>query len=369
MQITLYKMNSSFQILFWTVKAEGCTLEVEWGTMDETSAGPKMPQRANSRQTTSETFPDEYNCLDKANSLAREKVSRKGYTTTIPKTQPLLPMLAETYNGELRFEKFAVQPKLDGYRCIGTKKELRSRLNSIINSVPHINDALQSLPEGVRLDGELYIHGVDLQTIGSYVKRNSPHELGHLIDYYVYDLVAQDMSFEDRYDSLTTIYNDCFKKYCQHETARHCVHLVPTSFCNVNEIPDESTISKELKKHHAAAVSDGFEGLIIRDCEGIYELNKRSKSLLKYKAFIDGEFEIVNVEEAKEGCAVLVIKTGRTTTDVAIKTSKLNKQGIWHNRERQIGRWAKVKYTKVLPTDKLFQPVCIEIYEKKEDAK
>ena len=82
-----------------------------------------------------------------------------------------------------------------------------------------------------------------------------------------------------------------------------------------------------------------------------------------------GEFEIVNVEEAKEGCAVLVIKTGRTTTDVAIKTSKLNKQGIWHNRERQIGRWAKVKYTKVLPTDKLFQPVCLEIYEKKEDAK
>lgn len=366
MNVLLYKMNSNFEILYWTVKVQDCKVVINWGTCLQTTAGPQIPDRIGSKQLAEETLSTPEEAIAKANSLAREKINRKGYSTKVPRSVPMLPMLANTYNPHnFKMEKFAIQPKLDGYRCIATNTVLKSRLNSVINSVPHINEALKGLPDGYKLDGELYIHGCDLQTIGSYVKRDRPHVDSYLIEYHIFDLVAQGMTFEERYTELCRLYLEIKEAAYTHDPCIFPIKFVPTSFYDVNEIENVKTL---LKKAHETIASD-YEGIIIRDCEGIYELNKRSSYLLKYKEFQDGEFEIVNVEERSESTAVLVVKTGNTTTDVAIKTSTINKKAIWKNRENYVGRWAKVKFQKTLPSGKLFQPVCIDVYTKKEDAK
>jgi DNA ligase-1 len=42
---------------------------------------------------------------------------------------------------------------------------------------------------------------------------------------------------------------------------------------------------EDVKKYHDKFVADGYEGLMVRDKDGPYEVQKRSKYLQKYKEF------------------------------------------------------------------------------------
>jgi DNA ligase-1 len=50
---------------------------------------------------------------------------------------------------------------------------------------------------------------------------------------------------------------------------------------------------------HVQWINDGYEGSMWRDHNSLYELGKRSKSLLKRKDFDDAEFEIVEIQEGE----------------------------------------------------------------------
>jgi DNA ligase-1 len=64
---------------------------------------------------------------------------------------------------------------------------------------------------------------------------------------------------------------------------------------------------EEIKNKHSEYVKDGFEGIIIRDQGGIYEPNKRSKYLQKYKEFMEEEFEIIGFHDGEGVDKELVI--------------------------------------------------------------
>ena len=62
-----------------------------------------------------------------------------------------------------------------------------------------------------------------------------------------------------------------------------------------------------IEKKHDEFVVEGYEGLMIRDKNGPYEPNKRSKYLQKYKKFVEEEFKIVGYKEGKgdeKGCVI-----------------------------------------------------------------
>jgi ATP-dependent DNA ligase len=82
-------------------------------------------------------------------------------------------MLAGMYIPQAAAFPVDVQPKLDGMRCIVSAHDLilRSRGGKAYN-LPHIADQLaRILPAGATADGEIYIHGVALQTLVSLVTR------------------------------------------------------------------------------------------------------------------------------------------------------------------------------------------------------
>jgi len=54
---------------------------------------------------------------------------------------------------------------------------------------------------------------------------------------------------------------------------------------------------EQVQEYHDRFVSQGFEGVMIRDPEGPYERNKRSKYLQKYKEMMDQEFPIIGFTE------------------------------------------------------------------------
>ena len=80
------------------------------------------------------------------------------------------------------FTRAWMQRKYNGHRCMITRHDGRiiaySIKGKIIDTVDHILSLLASaLPEGVVLDGELYVHGKSLQAISSLIKRAQPDSL------------------------------------------------------------------------------------------------------------------------------------------------------------------------------------------------
>lgn len=218
----------------------------------------------------------------------------KGINEDVPS-----PMLAHDYNKRGKSIKFPcfVQRKFDGTRCIGMPgKGLFSRNRKSYPHMDHILAEINKLPPTIILDGELYSDTLTFQEIVGLVKRETlkkgDDEKQLQIKFYIYDIVNE-MPYEQRYANLQMLFN----KY----NFKHLV-LVKTAVCESEE---------KMKEMHAEYVADGFEGIILRNKQGLYQ-NARSISLQKYKVFFDDEFEIVDYKEGEgveEGCVIWICKT------------------------------------------------------------
>ena len=278
----------------------------------------------------------------------RTKKLESGYfedVNNINEQQYFEPMLAakwEDYKDKIQYPIFS-QPKLDGIRCIVTIDGMFSRNGKPIISAPHIRESLDAffyLNPNLILDGELYADKFanDFNKIVSLVKRTKPTtedlmDSEKQIEYHVYDIPSVDGTFDGRLEALNELYQ-YFPK---------CVKLVETHIAdNVDEV-------MEL---YGEYVDKGFEGQMLR-LNGKYE-NKRSKSLLKHKSFIDEEFQILDIVEGegnRSGTAgYMVFNTGEG------KRFKSNVKGTWdetaemlRNKTQLIGKQATIKYFNLTP--------------------
>ena len=226
-------------------------------------------------------------------------VRGKGIVAEVP-----LPMLAHEYHKRGKGFPFPcfTQPKLDGTRCVGIPgRGLFSRLRKTIPHMEHIIAELNRLPVDLILDGELYTNELTFQEIVGLVKRETLKagdlEKQQKIKYHVYDLIQGD-SYEKRHLVLQTLFAS--------HSFQHLV-LVPTFGCGSEA---------EMKEQHARFVSDGYEGIMLRNPAGIYK-NVRSVDLLKYKEFFDDEYEVVGFKEGEggeKGCVLWTCKTEKGET-------------------------------------------------------
>lgn len=177
------------------------------------------------------------------------------------------------------------QPKLDGHRMLAHDGRAWSRGGKLIGTVGHIlielkERGLLDMP----LDGELYLHGLNLQKIGSLAKKQQPGTEG--LEYHVYDLVT-DGPYAERYEELrdrllTTAFPGCKVKLVQ---------ALPVT---VEVRPD---VKEELAQREASFRAQGYEGMMLRWGGSPYMSGKRSDSLIKFKQFQDAEFKIIGVVE------------------------------------------------------------------------
>jgi DNA ligase-1 len=123
-------------------------------------------------------------------------------------------------------------------------------------------------------------------------------------------------------------------------------------------------VTKEVEVQHELYVTQGYEGQMLR-LNGLYE-NKRSKSLLKHKSFIDEEYTILGVEEGignktgMVGSFVFESKSGKRFKG----SPKFNWQRcteMWEQRETLIGKQATVKYFNLTPQGVPRFPYVIQI--------
>jgi len=228
------------------------------------------------------------NSNENINENSNENKDENENDTTI---KIIYPMLAQDFNkhkSKLKYPAY-IQPKLDGYRCIFNSKDklCNSRQGkefSIIKGT-RLYKELCSIKENIILDGELYIHKGLFEDLGILRKKQlDKNDIDNLdkIEYHVYDIVINNMTFDNRFKKLKDLIDtNKFKM----------IKLVETSEVNSEE---------KIKECHSNFIKNNYEGSILRNKLGIYKCKIRSTDLLKYKDFKDDEFEIVNFTYEKD---------------------------------------------------------------------
>ena len=94
-------------------------------------------------------------------------------------------------------------------------------------------------------------------------------------------------------------------------------------------------------------VSQGHEGIMIRDSMSTYEIGKRSNYLLKYKAFQTEEYPIVDVKEGtgrEKGTAIWICKTGEQHFSVKPEGTLEKRREYLTEKEKYIGKQLTVRF-------------------------
>lgn len=216
------------------------------------------------------------------------------------------PMLATDADlNRLVFPLFA-SPKLDGIRCsIVGGRALTRTLKEVPNR--HVFNAL-SHDHYNGLDGELIIgpttaHDVYRETVSGVMSHDGLPE----VTYWVFDVHDYPAGYHGRYQELGRLL----------QATSAMMHGV-----RIQSLP-QTLISNlgELKGYEESAVDRGYEGVILRGLNAPYKRGRstvREGYLLKLKRFMDGEAQIIGVEEEMHnGNEATTNELGRTKRSTA----------------------------------------------------
>ena len=292
---TLYKKTATGATQEWTIEVDGnCyrTISGQKGGALVTSNWTECVGKNIGKKN--ETSPEQQALLE-AQSKYKKKLET-GYTEDIGMIDSVKfkPMLAQKFEDRIKEVEKALkegycwsQPKLDGIRCIAKKDGLFTRNGKRHENLAHIEKELEPYfkdnPDSI-LDGEIYSHQYkdDFNKICSIVRKTKPTPedrefSAKTAEYWIYDKNSQD-DFGDRMEELTNL--------CLTYTFEMVKILETRAIYNMEELDSAESSYVEL----------GYEGQIVRLPNFGYE-QKRSKSLLKRKRFIDEEFTIIDIEE------------------------------------------------------------------------
>ena len=253
----------------------------------------------------------------------------------------LKPMKCTPYEGNAKKKvKFPcyVQPKLDGVRCFimhdGTKWiALSSSGKSYDVAARHILQQIESFSDNTDIifDGELYIHGKPLQEISGLCRKQIPVVEQYKLEYHIFD-IAEKVPFRERVEfiwtGLLTLDNGTFPNL---------------DFVNTIVAHEELDITT----FHNQAVSQGYEGAIIRNADLGYEFGKRSTNIFKLKDFKDEEFDIIGIRAGKRGSEdmVFLLRTEKGEEFAANPIGTREQKEEWfNNKETWASKQATVRY-------------------------
>lgn len=331
---TLYRKNAN-SIGTWRIWPEGAIIHIAHATV---MGGSEV------RHTELVDSGKQGRSLDEqVASRIRSRVSRmmdRGYKTSLSDAQSsssnqlglARPMLAQPWKrvGMVDMANAVLQKKLNGHRCLATMQEdeliAYSRQGKQITQITHILKELRDrLPEGTTVDGELYVHGVKLQTLSSWIKREQPDT--YRLKYVVYDTISPD-SYRDRHAEISDLFKGC----------EHVLVLPYEPFQG----------SDHMIRRRDEVIKVGFEGLMLRLHGRGYDTGNRSTSLIKVKKFEDAEFKVLDIVPSSEGWGICIceLPNGKTFRTSAPGTKEEKLEAL-ENKVFYVGRMLTVEYAEL----------------------
>lgn len=294
-------------------------------------------------------------------------------------TKAFKPILAPNDQPDLDSITYPIQAsyKLDGIRCIFYKGAMLSRsLKSIVNK--QLRKKFAPLIEYSKerqciIDGEIYSPKLTFQEITKFCmtkdftdpktikKEKGVLEIPDHLKFYVFDAVGSSFEtpFEKRFFALAL----------DMQQFPGLVQVVKHVWVNSKE---------ELNQLFEKALSEGCEGLILRDPDGIYKQGRgtlKEGIIYKVKPFVTEDSKILEVIQAtkvdpqaekeinelgysktsrKKGDRILIEKAAAFLVDYKGKPLKVtiampdrDKIAIWKNRKEYIGKVLEYKFMQV----------------------
>ncbi len=344
---TLYSVASTKKIKEWTISVEerlnghAAIIRRSGYCGQKITMSEKLISKGKSIGRANETTPLEQ-ALSMAQSMYQKQIDKQ-YTKNFPDlttwTPPEFPMLAHGFTNRKHNIKYPcfVQPKFDGVRCFAKKINedevtYTSRSGKKYTTLDHLTPLfLASLAVGDIVDGEVYIHDETFQEIIRRVKKLRPESI--TLQFMAYDIIPandRQMVYSDRHDLLNDLFEDVYPEISTTQTdVAHC--------------------EDDIYTFHDHFFKAGYEGVIIRNGDGVYVFGNRSKDLQKYKEFIDDEFLIVGAVQTEDGnhrgCVKFVCETkdGIQFTSYPKGTLEERRQ-MYIDREKYIGKQLTIRY-------------------------
>jgi DNA ligase-1 len=274
------------------------------------------------------------------------------------KSEVVRPMLANTFSFNDYLKKSRafkisfpayIQKKYDGIRCIAYLKNdnvlLESRKGIPFQNFGILKNELKSIlkkmPSDFYFDGELFTDKLNFEVISGLIRLHEDKvkpediELINKIEYHIYDFIdmsQKNLPYINRLQYLTQILDE---------------NTFKNSLCKK---VDTILIDKleDVKTYHQKFIEEGYEGLMLRDLNGPYEINKRSKYLQKYKEFFEEEFDIIGFSEGtgdEKGCVIWECITNQNKTfNVRPVGTFQSRQVLFQNATQYIGKKLTVKF-------------------------
>lgn len=264
-----------------------------------------------------------------------------GYSNKDEMITNLSPMLAKKYPESHHEGYYYIQEKLDGNRCIAyfDYDEQKWKFQSRSGKPLKVDFDMSWVPDDI----EKPIFDGEIMTLGHAGSRDFNRTSGAIngkytnksdLHYYIYDIVAEKLTYKQRKDILF--------KFAISGTGVQCsilpvldkvlVYLNPEYNWKLDEWLDKIT-------------SKGGEGIMLRDPDAYYQ-HKRTDALLKYKKLQSMDLRITGWNEGKgkyEGAI------GSFICENDEGTIKVNVAGIsdavrWSNPDWWIGKIIEVAY-------------------------
>ena len=248
-----------------------------------------------------EKDPDEYSEEELNKVLGGIITSQNG----VPK--PMLAKQADKVTNPKIYDKiWLASRKIDGLRAsiyMGKDGQLHTQSRGAMNYDAAMYEILsnKTLREmigdnpGLILDGECYHHGYTLQQLSGIARTQKTAIDYEILQFYWYDIVDINSTFDERWalmqdikDQLNLDFNP--EKEFKSEELR--IQFVPQV---------EVSGWDNMMKLHNQYVSEGWEGLVIRDPDKVYRPNGRTNDMIKIKVYKSGEFLITGYELGLRG--------------------------------------------------------------------
>ena len=262
------------------------------------------------------------------------------------------PMLAKQADKVTKTDifnkKWIASRKIDGLRCIiylGDDGKLHTSSRGATNYDSAMFEILTHPAliklfknnEGLMLDGECYHHGYTLQQINSIARTQKVAKDLEVLQFYWYDIVDLNNPFRARLAKMKSIAAE-LKEYGS-EIGWEPDRMFKENELRIQFVPQvEVSGWDNMMKLHNEYVSEGWEGLVIRDPERPYKPNGRTNDMIKIKVYKDDCFKVVGKEAGPRGSEDMVfimqMPDGRTFKAKPFGDRE-QKQEYWINFEEK----------------------------------
>jgi DNA ligase-1 len=263
-----------------------------------------------------EKDPEEYSETKLNEILGGVITSQDG----IPKPM-LAKQLDKVTNLKILDKEWYASRKIDGLRCLiymGTDGELHTASRGAMNydsamveilTHPTLIKLFKDNP-GLILDGEAYHHFWTLQQLNSVARTQKTAKDLDVLQFYWYDIVDTNSTFDERWAFMNDIkdqLNLTFEPEREFKLGELRIQFVPQQLISGYD---------NMMKLHNEFVSEGWEGVVIRDPDKVYRPNGRTNDMIKIKKYRDDTFKVVDYELGLRGSEDMVfimeLPDGRT---------------------------------------------------------